>query len=314
VGAVGETAVGRRGCDVLERGVEPLVRVPQPNLPHPGRVEVEAPAGEQEQLAVRGRVPALAVGAELPDRHQLLAGQPVDERRLADARRAERGDRAALHEIGAKRLRSVTGHVRDGVDGDADRNRLDLEHRRFDVRAQVGFRQHDHRRRAALPPEGQVPLQPPDVEVAVQARGQEHGVDVRGDDLLDRLAVIVRRHPRELRPPREDGLDERRVGRRDGDPVADGRQVAALLGGMAKPAGELGRPLAPRGVDGICAPMLDGHARGLETVAGMGSELFFEGWSPAELCKQRKSSCACVNEGSRRPPRTEQPGRVASGS
>jgi hypothetical protein len=35
--------------------------------------------------------------------------------------------------------------------------------------------------------------------------------------------------------------------------------------------------------------MLDGHARGLEAVDGMLGELFFEGWSPAELCKQRKS-------------------------
>ena len=112
--------------------------------------------------------------------------------------------------------------------------------------------------------------------------GQEDDVDVRGDDLLDRLAVVGRRHPRELRPPRQHGLDERRLGRRDRDPVADRGQVAALVGGMAKPTGELGRAFPARGVDDIGAPVLDGDARGLEAVGGMRGELVFEGWSPAE--------------------------------
>jgi hypothetical protein len=58
---------------------------------------------------------------------------------------------------------------------------------------------------------------------------------------------------------------------------------------MAKPAGELGRAFrAVVRVEDVCAPVLDGHARGLETVVGEGGELFIEGWSPAELCKQRE--------------------------
>jgi hypothetical protein len=101
--------------------------------------------------------------------------------------------------------------------------------------------------------------------------------------------VVVGGHAGELRPPREDGVHQRRVGRSDGKPVADRGQVAPLGGGMAKPAGELGLALSARGVDGIGSPMLDGHPRGLEAVGGVRGELFFEGWSPAELCKQRKS-------------------------
>jgi hypothetical protein len=59
---------------------------------------------------------------------------------------------------------------------------------------------------------------------------------------------------------------------------------------MAKSAGELGRAFrAVVRVEDVGAPVLDGHARGLEAVIGKGGELFFEGWSPAELCKQRES-------------------------
>jgi hypothetical protein len=58
--------------------------------------------------------------------------------------------------------------------------------------------------------------------------------------------------------------------------------------------------------------MLDRHARGLEAVGGIQGEVFFEGWSPAELCEQRRSS-SYVRE--RRQPKaagdTSSEGRVA---
>src|SRR5262249_13029385 len=107
------------------------------------------------------------------------------------------------------------------------------------------------------------------------------------------LTVVGCGHSRELRPAGQDRLDERTLGSariRDRHPVADGGQVAALDGGMAKPAGELGRAFrAVLRVEDVGGPMLDGHARGLEAVVGVRGELFFEGWSPAELYKQRES-------------------------
>jgi hypothetical protein len=49
--------------------------------------------------------------------------------------------------------------------------------------------------------------------------------------------------------------------------------------------------------------MLDGHARGLEAGGGMRGELVFEGWSPAEGCKQRGFSFRVHAEiGSAKPP------------
>ena len=52
---------------------------------------------------------------------------------------------------------------------------------------------------------------------------------------------------------------------------------------MAEPAGELGRTVSLRGVEDVRTPVLDGHPRGLEAVGGIRGELFFDGWSPAEL-------------------------------
>jgi hypothetical protein len=166
--------------------------------------------------------------------------------------------------------------------GHADRDRRDLVERCLHVVAKIRLREHDDGVGTALPAECQVPLEPADVQVAVEPGRQKDHVNVRGDDLLDRLAVVVRRHPRELRPPRQHGLDHGGLGRRDGHPVADRGQVAPLLGRMAKPARELGRAFPARGVDDVGTPVLDGDARGLEAVGGMRGEFIFEGWSPAE--------------------------------
>lgn len=176
--------------------------------------------------------------------------------------------------------------------GHADRDGLDLERRSLRVRTEVRLRQDDHRRRAALPAEREVALEAPRVEVAVEPRDEEDDVDVRRDDLLDRLAVVGGREARELRPSRQHGVDERRVGRRDRDPVADRGQLAPGLGGVAEPAGELRRLLAARRVEEVRAPVLDCHARGLEAVGGKRGELVFEGWVPAERFEQRESPFA----------------------
>ena len=178
------------------------------------------------------------------------------------------------------------------MDGHADRDRLDLPQRRLDVVAEVGLRQDDDGRRAALPAERQVALEPAQVQVAVEPRRQEDDVDVRRHDLLDGLAVIGRGHARELRSPRQDCLDERplaalRIG--DRHPVSDRGQVGALDDGVAKPARQLGGPLAVGRVEDVRVPMLDGDARGLEAVGGVRGKLVFDGWCPAESCKQRES-------------------------
>src|SRR5207248_1562735 len=77
--AVGEAALRGERLDVRERLAEPLRRLPELELSHPRRVEDEAAAREEDELAVTRRVPAAPVGADLRRREQLLAGEPVHE-------------------------------------------------------------------------------------------------------------------------------------------------------------------------------------------------------------------------------------------
>src|SRR5207244_9448645 len=97
VRAVAEAAIG---CELLDVGKGRVQRgsadVPQLKLAEAGRVDYEPAAGQDEQLAVRRGMAALVVVlARLARDHHLLAEPEVDERRLADARRAEQHGRGA---------------------------------------------------------------------------------------------------------------------------------------------------------------------------------------------------------------------------
>ncbi len=71
------------------------------------------------------------------------------------------------------------------MDGDAERDRLHLEHRGLQVGAEIGLRQHDRGLRAALPRRCQVALEAARLEVGGrQGRGHEDRVRVRGQHLL----------------------------------------------------------------------------------------------------------------------------------
>ena len=219
--------VERELVDVGERARETLGRLPELELAHAGGVEHEPAAGKPDQLARRRRVPAAPVeGADLLGRLALLAEQRVHERRLADARGAEQDDRPAGPEVRLELLEALAGDGADGVDGHADRDRLDLRDRRLGVLGQVELRQHDRRVGAALPRQREVALEPARVQVAVEGHDEEHRVDVRGQDLLDRL--VAGGAADERRAPWQDGLDQP-VG--VGDPVADGRELAVVSAG-----------------------------------------------------------------------------------
>src|SRR5204863_8889793 len=87
VRAGGEAAPPRDLLDVSERVLE--VGVPELQPADLRRVEDDSAAGEQDQLAVRCRVPAaVVVLAHLARGKHLLADEHVHERRLADTRRA----------------------------------------------------------------------------------------------------------------------------------------------------------------------------------------------------------------------------------
>ena len=187
-------------------------------------------------------------------------------------------------EVRANELEAFAGDVRDRVHGDAERDRLDLEHAQLPVGAEVGLRQHDHGLRAALPRHRDVALQAADVEVLVQRHDDEDGVDVRREHLL--LGRVERDLARELRPPGEDVLDRRGsfVGPGgDRDPVADGRQLACAARLVREPAGRVSPQLAELGEEDVGAAVLRCDARGQQTARGVGFELGCVAVSPAEV-------------------------------
>ena len=145
---------------------------------NPGVSSSRAPPGRLDELATRGPVPAAAVGPERGCLQRLPPEEPVRERRLPHARGAEQRDRPTGAQIRLQRIEPLTGDVADRVHGNAERDRLGLCDPLLDVTGQIALRQHDNRLRAVFPRRGQVPLEPPHLEVAVQARDQEHTVDV----------------------------------------------------------------------------------------------------------------------------------------
>ena len=201
-------------------------------------VVVWRPAG----VVLADRAGALPLGAQ----------QGVDERGLADARRAEHDRGAARREVvGGERRDAVAGERGHRADIDARRDGLGGDPLALGVRGDVGLVEQDDRGRAAAPGHREVALEAAEVEVAVEARDDERHVDVRGEDLLaGEGGTVVAGAPAERGAAGEDGLDDDGAvapgaGRRH--PVADRRQVAGAEGLVAEPARDDRLAVARRG-------------------------------------------------------------------
>jgi hypothetical protein len=155
----------------------------------------------------------------------LLAHQPVDERGLARTRQPQQRHGAVAPDVRVERLETVAGGGADRKHIGAERYRLRLEHEPLRVLAEVGLGEQDHRLRAALPAERQVPLQPAQAEPLVERVDQEYDVDVGRHDLPDRL--LAGGLPREAGAPLhqrpQDGVVAARDGRTHRRPVAHRR-------------------------------------------------------------------------------------------
>ena len=189
---------------------------------------------------------ALVVVAGLAHELALLAEEPVDDGRLADAGRSQEGDRPPWLEVGLERLAPEPGHGAGDLDGHADGDLGDPLEDGLEVLPQVRLAEHDHGLRAARPGRAEVALQAAHVEVAGERLDDEDGVHVGGHDL--RVDAALGRGAHEGRPPRQDRLDghrrvraARRLDAPD-DPVAHGGPVGRDGGGMAEASAEACRP------------------------------------------------------------------------
>ena len=107
-------------------------------------------------------------------------------------------------------------------DVDAGRGRACDLHTVFGIGLvdEVGLREHDDRRRAALERENELAFETPDVRPVVQRLHHEHEVDVRGDHLRPAGPTLARVTPYERRPARERGDDLASLRTRIQSPVA----------------------------------------------------------------------------------------------
>ena len=152
---------------------------------------------------------------------------------------------------------------------------LDLCHRRLRCGVEVALREHDDGLGAALPGEGQVPLQPAQVEILVQRRDAG-----RPRRRWPRAPVppplarpsCARTSSGGAAPPGSSRLPHR-FGRRPGDPVADDRQLGRRRCLVDEAPGDIAAELAGRGEDVVGAAMLHGDPAGNEPLGGVGLEL-----------------------------------------
>ena len=128
VRAVVEAAAEHELLDIRERLAEALRESQSCSSRSPGVSTTSPPPGSSTScrcvVVCRPSPSSSRIGRR---REQLLAGERVHERRLADARRAEQRDRAARSEVRADDVEPVSREVRDGVHRHAERDRLDLD-------------------------------------------------------------------------------------------------------------------------------------------------------------------------------------------
>src|SRR5688572_33178128 len=90
--AVAETATLGECGNVREARLDAADVVEQPELAQARRVDQHAAAGQLDELACRRRVPPAIIVAQPFDGLHLSPQQPIRQRRLADARRADEAD------------------------------------------------------------------------------------------------------------------------------------------------------------------------------------------------------------------------------
>ena len=211
--------------DVGKGRVDPAIVFDQSQLAHARGVDEHPTTGQQHELAARRRV--AAAGIVFPDVAHVLdlaTHQPVDQRRLADSRRADEANGGPASYMLAQCVDANPGEGTHLDSRNAQRHRGDGLGQRSKVVDEIDLVEHDDRVCPALPDRGQVALDPPRIEIAVRRGDEAEDVDVGRDHL--RGGVRVRRAADHGRPPPQDMMNDGALGVvGHGNPVTDGRAI-----------------------------------------------------------------------------------------
>ena len=169
------------------------------------------------------------------------------------------------------------------MDGQVERDRLDLVERVLGTAHEIALRQQHHRLRAALSGENDVPLDASEIQILVERGDDEDDVDVRGEHLL--LGRLPGGLARELRPAGDERDDRSRLlvlARGNGDPVAHDGEVGRRRRLVVEAAGDVAAELAELREDVVGAAVWHGDPARNRVGRRDGGELLGERLVPAE--------------------------------
>src|SRR6185369_16534071 len=111
VRTIAEAAMDGQLLNVLERVLEASLDIPERELPHTRRIDEDASVGKTEELPRGCAVTSTIVGvANRPNRLVDPADERVDNRRLPDAGRTEKGSRAAEPNVSGQVRHAFSRH------------------------------------------------------------------------------------------------------------------------------------------------------------------------------------------------------------
>ena len=116
-------------------------------------------------------------------RHEVFADEHVDKRGFARARRTETGHGLARSQIGRERFDALALKRGHGMNRYTYRHCFNLGYIGSEVVDQIALVQNDDRLCAAFVGERDIALDAPWIEVTIHPHDDEHGGDIRRDDL-----------------------------------------------------------------------------------------------------------------------------------
>lgn len=252
--------------DVGEGALEAFCGVPELKFAHAGRVDEDAAAGYEEELARSGGVASAIVGvADGIGELAVLAEDGVDERGFADAGGAEKRTGTGFADDLAEFGEAIAAAGAGEQDANAEAGGLSFGEQSGGVVAGVGFVEDKDGSRAAFPGEAEVAFEAAGVEFAIERSDEEERVDVGGDDLF--CGFFAGGFAGELGAAGEEAVNDGAVfagaDLRE-EPIADGGESGALMGGMAEFSGEFAPGFAGFGIETVEAASFFGDTRGNE--------------------------------------------------
>src|SRR5262245_43408533 len=284
--AIAEVTMRGQFFYVFKGRLDAFFDVPQLQFAHARSVQNQRAVRERDQLAMtRSMLATVVVFADFLDLLPFETKQAVDQGRFAHARRPDQRDSLAWEKIlfeGLKPFAPLTMNRADCLNRRSGRDLFRLLDLSLHVVAEVGLGQQDHGACAALPRDGQIPLDSSRVEILIERRDQKESVDVRADDLFLGLDAFGLAH--KFAAAWQRGMNHRLVSAFDQaqrDPIADGGKVGAALGSAPQPAGDFGQHLASRGVDAAELVVFKRDASGHVALRGEFAEMRGEEIVPA---------------------------------